>query len=305
MFGLKRINDGWFNKRANLGVIDHSRDYAFDREKLDNAHHDLQSIARETSDLAKTVGESIEERLNDSEIRLGKILNAISDFILVKDGEGRWKLLNSYGCELFGLSKKDYLDKKDEDILETFPHLKFIFKNCTRSDELTWKKKAPRREEEAFDIGKGKMYFDVIKTPIYDEFDDRKELIIIGRDITSVKERQKRMKAAYTALNVSSDLISIADKEGSIIFANDKFIEAYGYNSHLDVIGKHMSVIKNGVPKEEYDKLWKHISSNKMWHGVLNNFTQSGQPIKVDTTILPIKNGIPQPIYYVCRQSIV
>lgn len=132
----------FLHKRTSLGVVDTMPSYEFDRMKLDSAHKDLQNIAQETSDLAKSVGESIEERLNDSELRLGKILNAISDFILVKDGLGRWKMLNDYGSTLFGLSKKDYLDKTDSDILIAYPHLTSILNNCSRSDELAWKNRS-------------------------------------------------------------------------------------------------------------------------------------------------------------------
>lgn len=306
---IKKSMTDFLNSMSPLKKLKHlsegSSSYSFDKEKLDQAHLELQNIARETSHLAKSVGESIEEKLNDSEIRLGKILNAIDDFVLVKDGEGKWKLLNNLGCSLFGMTKKDYLDKTDFDILEVRPDLASVLLLCAKSDEKTWSKAVARREEESFTVDDNTFFFDVIKTPTFDEFGNRKELIIVGRDITSVKERQKRMKAAYTALNVSNDLISIADKDGNLVFVNDKFIEAYEYPSHIDVIGKNMTVIKNGVPPEEYEKMWQHISKNKMWHGILTNKTQSGKDITVDTTVLPIKNGVPKPVFYVCKQTVI
>jgi PAS domain S-box-containing protein len=307
---IKQSLSEFFNSKNSLksmkSLVERGNvEYSFDRDKLDLAHSELQSIAHETSSLAKVVGQSIDEKLNDSEIRLGKILSAIEDFILVKDGEGKWKLLNTYGCKLLSLEKADYLDKTDDDIIKLRPELSKALSNCKRTDELTWNQSKARREEETFFTCEGIIYFDVIKTPTFDEYGNRKELIIIGRDITSVKERQKRMKAAYTALNVSNDLISIADSNGNLVFVNDKFIDAYEYPSHVDVIGKNMTVIKNGVPPAEYQSMWEHISKNKMWHGVLINKTQTGKSLKVDTTILPIKNGVPKPVFYVCKQTVI
>lgn len=273
--------------------------------KIQKAFDNLEELARETKEVAKAVSISINEKISESDLRLGKILNNIEDLILVKDGAGRWKMLNNKGCLLLGLSTDQYFNKTDDEIKLVRPNFNLTLDSSTISDNLAWTQGSTIRHEESFRCEETTLTFDITKTPLFNEDGSRKELIIVGRDITDVKERQKRMRAAYQALNLSSELISIIDQNGDIIFANDKFLESYEYDNFKEICGKPMSVIKNGVSAAELNTMWNHIKNNKMWHGRIKNKTKKQNVLIVDTTILPIMNGEPTPIFYICKQTIV
>lgn len=65
--------------------------------------------------------------------------------------------------------------------------------------------------------------------------------------------------------------IVITDTEGNIEYVNPKFTKITGYNSE-EVIGKDPSILKTGkTTPEEYERLWKTITSGNEWRGEFQN----------------------------------
>ncbi len=98
----------------------------------------------------------------------------------------------------------------------------------------------------------------------------------------------------HIALNMHA-LVSIADTQGNITYANDKFCNISGYSLH-DLIGSNHRVVKSGHHNEEfYINMWQTISSGKVWQGVICNRKRNGNLYWVDSTIIPFlgENGSP------------
>jgi len=126
--------------------------------------------------------------LTQKEALLRSIINNSPDIICYKDGNGRWLEANDAMLELFDLTGKDYKLQTDKSLASYSIAFAEHFKTIIVADELCWQKATATREKEEITNKSGsKVIFDVIKIPLFKEDGSRKGLIILGRDITSVK----------------------------------------------------------------------------------------------------------------------
>lgn len=233
----------------------------------------------------------LEERLHDSNLRFLSTIDAISDLVVVKDQEGRWQTVNTVGQRVFGWSHGEYFMKTDAELAEIYPHFRDCLMYCTKTDSAAWAAHKSNRSEEHIPDGHGEYIFDIIKTPIYDTDGSRKELIVVGRDVTEARKKEQRMKVCFTALNSASDIIFIVDNQGKIFFCNDKFVQAFHLENYDDVVDRNVEdALPFSIPNRK--EMWDHVKSNHVWEQVVCT--------KYKMTILPMMNGQPQPIFYIC-----
>ena len=119
--------------------------------------------------------------------------------------------------------------------------------------------------------------------------------------ITKLEDNRKRVKILYTSFNAASDLIVIFDSLGTIVYANYQFLVYYNYTEEY-LIGKNITEIC-GNDRESYNNMWNTVIKNKVWEGLLHCKDSDGNDHSKQSKILPIMNGVPAPIYYVCSQS--
>lgn len=273
-------------------AIPEIKSVSLDTERLDSSLKLLQTTTAELSETAANTAAVLHERLLDAEYRFYSTIDAVDDLVLVKDGAGIWKVLNSAGQEIFGMHNREYAGQTDMSLCEKFPNLRTLLTQCTETDELAWIERKPHRTEEQVPYRDRIRYFDVIKHPVFHKDGSRKELIIIGREITHEKERQSRIKACFSAINSASDIIFILDATGNIFFINDMFVTEFGLDSYDAVVGKHVTETLN-IPR--FNAIWKKVSNNKTWEGTYNSAPMS---------IIPMMNGANHPIYYICTIKI-
>ena len=100
------------------------------------------------------------------------------------------------------------------------------------------------------------------------EGSDKKLRLFDGGNGNRAKE-QLRIFSTVVEKNPASVLIT--DAMGNIEYVNPKFSETTGYSLD-DLIGKNPRVLKSGrISNEEYDVLWKTITSGSSWHGKFCN----------------------------------
>jgi PAS domain S-box-containing protein len=137
------------------------------------------------------------EELNstrEQEKRLSTLINSMVDFVNFKDGEGRWIQANDFGLKLFQLENVDYLGKKDSELAQYTEFYSDALKYCEVSDEETWENGTVTRCEEVVPLPDGtSKIFDTIKVPLFHEDGSREGLVIIGRDITSLRQAEERL----------------------------------------------------------------------------------------------------------------
>lgn len=261
-----------------------------DIKQLDESLNLLSTTAMEVSQAAVSAANVLQEELHASQLRFYSTIDAINDLVIVKDGEGRWQTLNHWGQCLYNWHHGEYFDKTDEQLKKIYPRLNKSLTQCQITDDQAWVTKTTCRSEEYIPFKNSVYTFDILKTPVFNPDGSRKELIIIGRDVTTVREKQKRTKACFNALNSASDIIFIVDKHKKIFFCNDQFVNVFHFGHYDNVVGKDMN---DCVPFiKSYNEMWDVLESNKTWVDTYND--------KFKMTILPMMNGEPHPIYFIC-----
>ena len=277
-----------------------------DLAKLAESFKLLKETTEQVSTEATNTALFIKDQLKDTTYRFYSVIDSVSDLIIIKDSEGRWKTLNAFGQSLYGLNKGDYFNKTDLDLAKEYPLLSDGFAYCYETDKKAWETHTYYREIESFVIENQLRYFDIIKTPIFHKNGSKKELVVIGRDITEFKTNEFKNKAFIAAINSASDNILIIDPNGVVMFCNDAVIKTFGFNAHSCIEGQKISIISSDtMPKEIFKDLWVTVRSNNVWTGIIVNKHTSGYLINCKVTAIPVMNGEPEPIYYICTMKIL
>jgi len=113
----------------------------------------------------------------------------------------------------------------------------------------------------------------------------------IIRNINDRKLAQNDLCKMHLALDNSPNFIFITDKTGTIEYANRKVTETTGY-SYGEVIGKNPRIFSSGeTNNDNYQDLWRTVSSGQVWRGVLKNQKKSGEIYWARESIAPLINS--------------
>ena len=92
-------------------------------------------------------------------------------------------------------------------------------------------------------------------------------------------------------------LISIADVQGRILYANDMFCKVSGY-SQDELNGQDHRIVNSGYHDRDYiANMWRTIAGGQVWRGEFCNRRKDGELYWVDSTIAPVldkKTGKPK-----------
>ncbi len=100
-----------------------------------------------------------------------------------------------------------------------------------------------------------------------------------------ITEQQKNFDKIFELLSNNS-LITRADTNGKIIYANEIFQKISGYKMH-EVLGKNHSIIRHEKTSDLIiDEIWNTISNKNVWSGILRNKTKKGHDYIVETKII-------------------
>lgn len=105
------------------------------------------------------------------------------------------------------------------------------------------------------------------------------------------KRAEEELRKLSRAVEQSASTIIITDTLGHIEYANPRFTQITGY-AHEEAKGQHTRFLGSGhTPPEEYERLWKTITSGREWHGEFQNVKKDGELYWESATISPIKNA--------------
>lgn len=259
----------------------------------------FESLKRSTSEIALETHNAVKilkDKLQDTIFRFHSIIDSISDIVIIKDAIGRWQIVNTAAKKLYGFDNEEYIGKTDYDLSLEFPTFKEGLNVCINSDKQAWNNSEGYRDIEFFDFNGKTMYFDVIKTPIFNEDGSRKELIIIGRDITENKDQEDTSKLLVNILNTCTDSIFIVNEIGNILYCNNKFISLFKFNDLTEALN---SSVKNLKLINTYDEMLSVIQANKIWTDVIKINIHEELIVGL-LTIVPMMNGKSSPILYIC-----
>ena len=108
------------------------------------------------------------------------------------------------------------------------------------------------------------------------------------RKKTQEKTTTKRLLEEYKTAVDYMAIVSKTDRKGKITYINDNFIKVSQY-SQEELIGKSHNIVRDpNISSTVFKKMWKRITSGKVWRGVLSNRAKDGSIYYVDSVIMPI-----------------
>ena len=239
---------------------------------------DITEMRRNKEELDRLVEEQ-SAKLRQSEEKLRTLIEAIPDPIQFKDGEGRWLESNQSARQAFGLENVDCQGKTDRELSEIAdPYYRAALLRCHETDEAAWRADGVSRVEEIIPLPDGgELNFDVIKKPLFSAEGGRKGLVIVGRDITELKQAEAELRITASVFDNSQEAIVITDADNVIIDVNPAFTHITGY-SRDEVLGKNPGVLNSGrQDKAFYAAMWQALKDKKAWRGEIWNRRKSGE----------------------------
>ncbi len=190
-----------------------------------------------------TPRKELENRLREVNERLRTLIDASPDFIIFKDGEGRWIEANESALKVFKLPRDSYRGKRDCEVAElTDPVFRDAFLHCQETNLQAWERGGLFRSEEVIPgpYGTPRTY-DVIKVPIFHEDGRRKALVVIGRDITELKEAEREKEEALATMAQAQKMEAMGVLAGGI---------AHEFNNVLTAVLGYIELAQLELPED-------------------------------------------------------
>jgi len=98
-------------------------------------------------------------------------------------------------------------------------------------------------------------------------------------------------------------IVSIADHDGLITYANDKFCDVSQFQ-RSELIGKNHRILNSDFHSNDFfDDLWTTIKAGDVWHGEIRSQKKNGDYFWVDSTIVPFVDSSGNPYQYVAIRT--
>ncbi len=116
--------------------------------------------------------------------------------------------------------------------------------------------------------------------------------LLIGTDNTARKHAEEALLENYALLRTIHlhSIVSVTDRAGVIVDANDGFCKISGYRRE-ELLGQTHRIVNSGVQSPAFWKeMWRTISSGQPWRGEICNRSKDGSFYWVDSIIAPFKS---------------
>lgn len=200
--------------------------------------------------------------------KLNILINSMVDFVNFKDGEGRWTRANEFALELFQIKHIDYVGKKDSELAESTDFYADALRYCEISDEEAWLKGTNSRCIEEIPMPDGSIKtFDTIKIPSFYDDGSRKELVVMGRDITDRVQAEKKLAESeqkYKSLfDFNPELVYVIDLKGRLTDVNEHFHRFTGYSREEYINNTILPLISERDRRKVYKSFYHIIHHNQ------------------------------------------
>ncbi|WP_417332606.1 PAS domain S-box protein [Halarcobacter sp.] len=235
-----------------------------------------------------------QERAQVQEQEKFKLLFQDSHFLAtVIDSNGRILEMNNVALDFLGENVKSIHKKKFWDLKCWIGSDKSTIKNKIKN--FTKKK----YEDEVIVLNKDKEERIVEFTLSSINNAEETLLVAIGLDITLKKEKENKLKQAYTVFSNTRDGIMITNSDTVILDVNIAFEKITGYKKE-DILNKKVNALKSNTHTNEfYSKMWESILAKGFWEGEITNKKSDGTNFIEWLTINAIKNENNEVVNYI------
>lgn len=253
----------------------------------------IESLQKTSEKLQQEIDKRVEiESTLRSNSYLDSLMNAMPDIVCFKDADGRWQEANQAILELFELSPDEYRGLKDSQLGELSTFYREALVACEVSDRAAWDRGTVSRGEEVIlrSDGTTKIY-DVIKIPLFYPDGKRKNIVILGRDITEHKKARDELVRLASIVESSDDGIISKSLTGTIMSWNVGAEIIYGYSA-TEVKSKSIEILAIPSRPNEMSQILANIRAGAtIDHYETVHLRKDGKQIDVSLTISPIKDA--------------
>ena len=232
-------------------------------------------------DSGRTSAERVKALLENEHRHLAILRTAMDGFWLL-DIEGTLLEVNEAYCRMSGYSETELLGLQisDLDVGElpdlVFAHVGLVMQQG--ADRFVTRHR--RKDGSTFAVEVSAQYQPA----------DGGYLVAFVRDISARKQDETMLRLQGAALEAAANAIVITDHDGVIVWTNAAFTTFTGYSAQ-EAIGHRPSLIKSGKHDIAfYERLWRTITSGKVFRSEMINRRKDGTLYHEDMTITPLRD---------------
>jgi methyl-accepting chemotaxis protein len=139
-------------------------------------------------------------------------------------------------------------------------------------------------------LGKGgrEVWLQATYNPVIAANGKTLKVIKVATDITAQKLASASNAAKITAVENAMAIIEFG-VDGSILRANDVFLELFEYERH-EIEGKHHRIFVDDkyAGSEEYTQFWNNLAQGSINRGRFERFTKTGNSVWLEATYAPV-----------------
>ena len=170
----------------------------------------------------------------------------------------------------------------DIDAPESAESIPKTIKKLAQEKHATWEAVNVTRDGRRFPVEISSHLFELNGKPTF---------LSIIRDITERRRAETRLHLLREALESTANAIVIADRNGTITWANAAFSVLTGYSLE-EILGKKPSVLKSGKHDPGfYQTLWETVLAGRVWSAEMVNRRKDGTLYTEENTITPVRNA--------------
>ncbi|MDA8195395.1 MAG: EAL domain-containing protein [Thermaerobacter sp.] len=225
------------------------------------------------------------------------LLKHLPAAIFLKDGQGRWQMLNRAAMQLVELDEtKPWWGRTDLELADMYPQTRATFEVCAASDERAWH---AMRESHGFervvDADGREHNLSIRKIPFFRPDGTRKALLVIATDGRSPQQSeeclQRRQQELETIIDATSSAIWYKDRNHRFLRVNRAACALIG--RRYDEIVGHLDeeIFPSNV--EQYREFENYVmdSQRSTWDSIEKLVLATGEAIDVEVDRVPYLAG--------------
>jgi PAS domain S-box-containing protein len=209
-----------------------------------------------------------------------------SAIVAVTDRNGLIEKVNDKFCEISKFSREEILCRVPP-LSDSENQLKLLYINLLQQKKpgYIWRGEVSCRAKD------GNLFWtDTTIVPFLDENNRPRQYLSICFDITDRKQANQQSRRLFQAVEKTTDIVFITDREGRIEYVNPAFETITGFGSD-EVVGQTPRIMKSGKQgPEHYKKLWSTILDGDVHRSTVINSKKNGEYFHAEQTITPVKN---------------